>query len=527
MISAKNVSLSYGNKVLFENVNIKFVPGNCYGLIGANGAGKSTFLKILSGEMDDYSGEVEIASGNRISTLKQDHGVFDHEEALQTVIMGDVKLASLNKQLDEVYSKEDFSDEDGILAGEIQEQIEEAGGYEAEANAAQLLAGLGVDEAFHKKRMSDLPSGDKVKVLLAQALFGEPDILLLDEPTNNLDIHAISWLEDFLMNFEKTVIVVSHDRHFLNAVCTHMADIDYSKITIFVGNYDFWYQSSQMIRNMQRDQKRRAEEKAKDLKDFIARFSANASKSKQATARKKALDKLNLDDIKASTRKFPYIEFKPDRDIGNDVFHADSLTASNEALLKNISFELIKEDKIAFVGDELGISALFDILAERQEAAGGTFKWGATISVAYFPVDHSHDFEDPEVSLIDWLRPHAKEKDETYIRGFLGRMLFSGDEASKKVGVLSGGERVRMVLSRMMMTGANVLILDGPTAHLDLESIQALNNALIKFPGVVLFSSHDHQFVETIANKIYEISDGGLKLHNESLEEYLTKVNKL
>lgn len=527
MISAKNISLSYGNKVLFENVDIKFLPGNCYGLIGANGAGKSTFLKILGGEMDDFSGEVEIASASRVSTLKQDHTVFDHLQVIQTVILGDAHLASLSAQLDEIYSKEDFSDEDGIRAGEIQEQIEEAGGYDAEANAAQLLAGLGVAEEFHNKNVSELPSGDKVKVLLAQALFGEPDVLLLDEPTNNLDIHAISWLEEFLINFEKTIIVVSHDRHFLNSVCTHMADIDYGKITVFVGNYDFWFQSSQMIRNMQRDQKRRAEEKAKDLKDFIARFSANASKSKQATARKKALEKLNLEEIKASTRKFPYIEFKPDRDIGNDILMVDSLAATDSALLSDVSFELIKGDKVAFVGNELGISTLFDILTEKKEAGGGEFRWGNTVSIAYFPVDHSDDFSDESVTLIDWLRPFAKEKDETYIRGFLGRMLFSGEEAQKKVGVLSGGEKVRMVFSKLMMMGANVLIMDGPTAHLDLETIQALNNALIKFSGIVLFASHDHQFVETIATRIFEINNSTLEIHSESLDDFLAAKNKL
>lgn len=522
MLNTKNVSLNYGNKILFENVNIKFVPGNCYGLIGANGAGKSTFLKILAGEIDDFSGEIEVASNCRLSTLKQDHSAFDDKEALETVIMGDTYLSGLIAERDAIYAKEDFSDEDGMRAGDLEEKIEECGGYEAEAGAEQLLSGLGIKEEFHRQKMENLTAGDKVKVLLAQALFGNPDILLLDEPTNNLDLHAIKWLEDFLINFEKTVIVVSHDRHFLNSVCTHMADIDYSKINIFVGNYDFWWESSQLIRKMQKDQKQKTEEKAKELKDFIARFSANASKSKQATSRKKALEKLNVDEIKASTRKFPYLEFKPEREAGNNLLHVENISKNIEGvqLLDNISFELLHGDKIAFTGDELAITALFNILCEETQPDSGKFEWGVTTSLAYFPVDNKEYFESGELTLIDWLRQFSKEKDETYIRGFLGRMLFTGDESTKKTNVLSGGEKVRMMLSKMMMTGANILFFDGPTAHLDLEAIQALNNALTRFSGNILFTSHDRQFIQTIANKIYEIKDGKLTIYDMSFDEY-------
>ena len=523
MISTNNVSLNYGTKSLFSNVNIKFFPGNCYGLIGANGAGKSTFLKILSGEIDDYSGDIDIERGKQISTLKQEHTAFDEHTVVETVIMGDTALSAVMQERDNIYAKEDFSDEDGLRAGELEEKIEELGGYEAEANARQFLSGLGVKETLHDSNMKTLPAGDKVKVLLAQALFGDPDILLLDEPTNNLDLLAIKWLEEFLVNFEKTVIVVSHDRHFLNSVCTHMADIDYQKITIFVGNYDFWWDSSKLIREMQKDQKKKAEDKAKDLKDFIARFSANASKSKQATSRKKALDKLNLDEIKASTRKFPYIDFKVDREPGNNILKVEGLTKEikGKKLLENVSFELRSEDKIALLGDEIAISTLYNILMEEDEADSGSFEWGVTTARAYFPNDSKKLLEDDDLSLIDWLRQYSKDKDETYIRGFLGRMLFSGEEASKKTNVLSGGETVRMVLSKMMLSGANNLLLDGPTAHLDLEAIQALNNGLIRFKGNVMFSSHDHQFLETIANRIFVIKDGKLTIHEMDFDQYM------
>ncbi|MDH4198873.1 MAG: ATP-binding cassette domain-containing protein [Spirochaetia bacterium] len=523
MIITKNISLNYGNRVLFENVNVKFFPGNCYGLIGANGAGKSTFLKILSGENQDYRGEVEIQSKSRMSVLKQDHHEYDNETVIQTVMMGNSELMRVMNERDEIYAKPDFSDEDGIKAGELEEQIEAMGGYEAEATASQLLDGLGVKNDLHKNLMSGLKTSDKVKTLLAQALFGDPDILLLDEPTNNIDIYAIRWLEEFLINFSKTVIVVSHDRHFLNKICTHMADIDYGKITIFTGNYDFWYESSQIIRNMARDQKRKAEEKAKELKDFIARFSANASKSKQATARKKALDRLNLDDLKASTRKFPFIDFKPEREIGNKCFSVEGIskTVNNKILLDNVTFEVNRNDKIALVGDEIAITALFNILMDIDKADSGKMEWGITAQKSYFPAEHKSYFNDPDLSLVSWLRQYSKDQDESYIRGFLGRMLFSGDESMKKVSVLSGGEKVRMMTSRMMLSGANVLILDGPTAHLDLETIQAFNDGLCRFTGVVLFSSHDQQFVETVANRIFEIKDGKLSIFNEGFETYV------
>jgi ATPase subunit of ABC transporter with duplicated ATPase domains len=528
MIVAKNVHLNYGNRVLFDNVNVKFFPGNCYGLIGANGAGKSTFLKILSGENDEYSGDVEIQPGQRLSVLKQDHRAFDNEEVIQTVIMGNTVLSRLIQARDAIYAKPDFSDEDGIKAGELEEQIETQGGYEAESIADQLLDGLGIKTDLHHKQMSELTTSEKVKVLLAQALFGNPDILLLDEPTNNLDIYAVRWLEEFLINFDKTVIVVSHDRHFLNKVCTHMADIDYSKITIFSGNYDFWYESSQLIRSIQKDQKRKAEEKAKELKDFIARFSANASKSKQATARKKSLEKLNLEEIKASTRKFPYIDFKPEREIGNNCLKVEHInkTVDGKTILNDITFEVNKSDKIAVLGDELSITGLFNILMEIDKADSGTIDWGVTTTRSYFPAENKSYFSDPDISLINWLRQYSKDQDEGYIRGFLGRMLFAGEEGTKRVGVLSGGEKVRMMTSRMMLSGANVLILDGPTAHLDLESIQAFNDALIKFPGVVLFTTQDQQFVETIANRIFEIKGGKLAIFNENFESYVDSHKK-
>lgn len=527
MITVNEVSLNYGSRVLFEKVNLKFVPGNCYGVIGANGAGKSTFLKILAQEIKDYTGEVNVLPGSRISTLKQDHYAYEDELVLQTVIMGNTELLEVIKERDAIYAKPDFSDEDGIRAGELEERLEELGGYEAETDAAQLLEGLGIETALHDNKMSSLTGNQKVKVLLAQALFGEPDILLLDEPTNDLDIHAIKWLEDFLINYEKTVIVVSHDRHFLNSVCTHMADIDFKKITIFTGNYDFWYESSQLIRRNQKNQKKKAEEKAKELKEFIARFSANASKSKQATARKKALDKLDLGSLQASTRKFPYVEFKPEREAGDILLEIEGLSkASNgKNVLENIDFELLTGEKVAFFGDEIAISTFFDIIAGEEQADSGAYKWGVTTTQAYFPADNSAFFDNSDLNLVDWLRQFSEEKDESYIRGFLGRMLFSGEEALKKTSVLSGGEKVRMMLSKMMMSGANILILDQPTSHLDLESIQALNDALKKFPGNVLFASHDYQFVETVANRIIEIKDGKFIDHKEGISEYLDKSN--
>jgi len=526
MISTKRLSLNYGNRYLFENVSIQFYTGNCYGLIGANGAGKSTFLKILSGEIKDYSGEIEIMPGKRMSTLKQDHSAFDEEEVLPCVIMGDVVLTALINERDALYAKPDFSDEDGMKAADIEEQIEARGGYHAESEAGKLLAGLGIKSSFHNKKMSTLTIAEKVKVLIAQALFGQPDILLLDEPTNNLDLKAIQWLEEFLIEYQNTVIVVSHDRHFLNKVCTHMADIDYGKISIFTGNYDFWYESSQLIRSIERDQKRKAEEKAKDLKDFIARFSANASKSKQATSRKKALEKLDLGSMKASTRKFPFIDFKPEREAGNNLLlveHIDK-TVDSQKVLNNISFEIQKGDKIAFLGDEIAITALFDILMEESQPDKGSFEWGVTTLRSYFPAENGKYFNSGELNLVDWLRQYSKDKDESYIRGFLGRMLFTGDESGKKTSVLSGGEKVRMMLSRMMLSGANVLLFDRPTAHLDLESIQALNDGLIKYNGTILFTSPDQQFIETVANRVFVLENGSLAIHDKTYAEYLESL---
>ena len=525
MISTNDVSLNYGSRTIFANVTIKFVPGNCYGLIGANGAGKSTFLKVLSGEIDEYSGEVHIGPGLRLSTLKQDHNAFDDEVVLQTAIMGDTVLSSTIAERDAIYAKPDFSDEDGIKAGELEEKIEQLGGYEAESKVAQLLSGLGIQEELHSKLMKELTEAEKLKVLLAQALFGNPDILLLDEPTNDLDIYAIQWLEEWLMSFEKTVIVVSHDRHFLNAVCTHMADIDFGKITMFAGNYDFWYQSSQLIRQIERDQKKKAEDKAKQLREFIARFSANASKSKQATSRKKALEKLEPGEMKASTRKFPYVEFKPERESGKNLLTVENLSyeEGGKKLLDRISFELFKDDKVAIVGDELAITKLYEILAGKVEV-DSKIEWGVTTSRAYFPADNAELFHSTDLSLIDWLRQFSNGKDESYIRGFLGRMLFSGEEATKFTKVLSGGEKVRMLLSKMMLSGANILMFDNPTSHLDLEAIQALNTAMEKFNGNILFSSHDQQLLQSVANRIFEINDGKLNIYDKNYGEYKSMV---
>ncbi len=524
MISTSNISLRYGARKLFEDVNVKFTPGNCYGLIGANGAGKSTFLKILSGEIEANTGEVIISPGERMAVLKQNHFEFDEHKVLETVIMGHEKLYSIMKEKEEIYAKENFTDEDGIKASELEGEFAELNGWEAEAEAAALLMGLGISVELQEKFMKDLDGSDKVRVLLAQALFGKPDVLLLDEPTNHLDIKSINWLENFLMDFENTVIVVSHDRHFLNKVCTHMADLDFGKLQMYVGNYDFWYESSQLALQMAKDQNKKKEEKIKELEAFVARFSANASKSKQATSRKKQLDKINLDDIKPSSRKYPFVGFKADREAGNDLLAVDGLTkvVDGVKVLDNISFIVNKGDKIAFSGaNELAKTTLFQILSGEMEPDSGEYKWGITTSQSYFPKDNTKYFEGVDLSLVDWLRQFSEEKSESFIRGFLGRMLFSGEEALKKADVLSGGEKVRCMLSRMMLSGSNVLILDEPTNHLDLESITAVNNGLTSFDGTILFTSHDHQFVQTIANRIIEITPKGLMDRQMTYDEYL------
>ncbi|MEA4828211.1 MAG: ATP-binding cassette domain-containing protein [Clostridium sp.] len=525
MISTSRVSLRYGDRKLFEDVNIKFTPGNCYGLIGANGAGKSTFLKILSGEIEPNTGEVIIGTGDRLTVLKQDHFQFDEFKVMETVIMGHTRLYEIIKEKDELYAKEDFTEEDGIKAAELEGEFSELNGWDAETEAATLLTGLGIGEELHDKLMKDLSAMEKVRVLLAQALFGHPDVLLLDEPTNHLDLKSISWLENFLLDFESTVIVVSHDRHFLNKVCTHIADIDYGKIQLYVGNYDFWYESSQLALEMAKNQNKKKEEKIKELQTFIARFSSNASKAKQATARKKQLDKLTLEDIKPSSRKYPYVAFKPDREAGKDLLSVKelSVTIDGEKVLNNVDFIVNKGEKIAFIGDnEIAKTALFKILMGEIEADSGEYKWGVTTSQSYFPKDNSKFFNDVDLNLVDWLRQFSEEKSESFLRGFLGRMLFSGEEALKKVSVLSGGERVRCMLSKMMLSGANVLILDEPTNHLDLESITSLNNGLINFPGTILFTSHDHQFVQTIANRIIEITPDGIIDKQTTYDEYLS-----
>lgn len=524
MISASNVTLRLGKKALFEDVNIKFTEGNCYGLIGANGAGKSTFLKILSGALEPTNGDVIITPGQRLSVLEQDHFKYDDFTVLDTVIMGNARLYEIMKEKDAIYAKEDFSDEDGIRASELEGEFAEMDGWEAESNAASLLNGLGVDTEFHYSLMKDLNGSQKVKVLLAKALFGNPDILLLDEPTNHLDLDAIAWLEEFLINFDNTVIVVSHDRYFLNKVCTHIADIDYGKIQLYAGNYDFWYESSQLLIKQMKEANKKKEEKIKELQDFISRFSANASKSKQATSRKKALEKIELDDIRPSSRKYPYIDFRPDREIGNEVLTVEGLskTINGEKVLNNISFIVGHNDKIAFVGsNELAKTTLFQILMGELEPDEGSFKWGVTTSQAYFPKDSSREF-DNDYTIADWLMGYSPVDDITYVRGFLGRMLFAGEDSVKKVKILSGGEKVRCLLSKMMISGANCLILDEPTNHLDMESITALNNGLIKYPGVTLFACRDHQFVQTTANRIMEIlSDGTLIDKITTYDEYL------
>ncbi|MBM7693380.1 ATPase subunit of ABC transporter with duplicated ATPase domains [Peribacillus deserti] len=525
MITVNNVGLRYGDRKLFEDVNIKFTPGNCYGLIGANGAGKSTFLKILSGEIEAQTGDVHLGPGERLAVLKQDHFEFEEEEVLSVVIRGHQRLYEIMKEKDAIYMKADFTDEDGIRAAELEGEFAELNGWEAESEAAILLKGLGIEEQLHTKKMAELTGGDKVKILLAQALFGKPDVLLLDEPTNHLDIKAIQWLEEFLINFENTVIVVSHDRHFLNKVCTHIADLDFSKIQIYVGNYDFWYESSQLASKLTQESNKKKEEKVKELQAFIARFSANASKSKQATSRKKLLDKISLDDIKPSSRRYPYVHFTPEREIGNDLLRVEGLTKTIDGVkvLDNVSFIMNKGDKIALVGtDEIAKTTLFKILAGEMEADSGTYKWGVTTSQAYFPKDNSEYFQGNEPSLVDWLRQYSPaDQSESFLRGFLGRMLFSGEEVLKKPSVLSGGEKVRCMLSKMMLSGSNVLLLDEPTNHLDLESITALNNGLINFKGSMIFSSHDHQFIQTIANRIIEITPKGIIDKQLSYDEYL------
>lgn len=524
MISANNVTYRVGKKALFEDVNIKFTEGNCYGLIGANGAGKSTFLKILSGNLETTKGDVSITPGQRLSVLEQDHFKYDDYTVLDTVIMGNARLYEIMKEKDAIYAKEDFSDEDGIRASELEGEFAEMNGWEAESDAAQLLNGLGIGTELHYSMMRDLNGSEKVKVLLAKALFGNPDILLLDEPTNHLDLDAIAWLEEFLIDFENTVIVVSHDRYFLNKVCTQIADIDYGKIQLYAGNYDFWYESSQLLVKQMKEANKKKEEKIKELQEFISRFSANASKSKQATSRKRALEKIELEDIKPSSRKYPYIDFRPDREIGNEVLTVANLskTINGVKVLDNISFILGREDKVAFVGgNELAKTTLFQILMGELEPDEGSYKWGVTTSQAYFPKDSTKEF-DNDYTIADWLMGYSPVDDITYVRGFLGRMLFAGEDGVKKVRVLSGGEKVRCLLSKMMISGANCLVLDEPTNHLDMESITALNNGLIKFPGVALFSCHDHQFVETTANRIMEIlPDGSMIDKITTYDEYL------
>ena len=524
MIQASNVTLRIGKKALFEDVNIKFTEGNCYGLIGANGAGKSTFLKILSGQLETTNGEVIITPGQRLSVLEQDHFKYDSYPVMDVVIMGNARLYEIMKEKEAIYAKEDFTDEDGIRASELEGEFAEMDGWDAETNAAMLLNGLGIGSELHYTMMSDLGGNDKVKVLLAKALFGNPDILLLDEPTNHLDLDVIAWLEEFLIEFENTVIVVSHDRYFLNKVCTHIADIDYGKIQLYAGNYDFWYESSQLLVKQMKEANKKKEEKIKELQEFISRFSANASKSKQATSRKKALEKIELDEIKPSSRKYPYIDFRPDREIGNEVLFVENLskTINGEKVLDHISFNVGHDDKIAFVGsNELAKTTLFKILVGELEPDEGTIKWGVTTSQAYFPKDNTAEF-DNDLTIVDWLMGYSPVKDVTYVRGFLGRMLFAGEDGVKKVKVLSGGEKVRCLLSKMMISGANCLILDEPTNHLDMESITALNNGLIKFGGVELFACHDHQFVQTTANRIMEIlPDGSLIDKITTYDEYL------
>ncbi len=525
MINVTGVGLRFGDRQLFKDVNLKFTEGNCYGVIGANGAGKSTFLKILSGEIEANDGSVTIEPGKRMAVLKQDHFQFDEEIVLNTVIMGHERLHQIMLEKDAIYMKEDFTDEDGMKAAELEAEFAELDGWESESNAASLLMGLGIPKDLHDKQIKELKGGDKVKVLLAQALFGKPDILLLDEPTNHLDFKSIMWLENFLMNLEdSTIIIVSHDRHFLNKVCTHMCDVDFSKIQLYVGNYDFWYESSQLASKLMKDQNKKVQEKAKELQDFIARFSSNASKAKQATSRKKQLEKLTFEDIRPSSRRYPFVGFTPEREVGNELLEVDGITktVNGVKILDNVSFRLTKDDKVVFMSkNEQAVTMLFKILTGEEEPDTGTFKWGVTTSVSYLPKDNNNYFEGLEINLVDWLRQYSTDKTETFIRGFLGRMLFSGEEVLKSASVLSGGEKVRCMLSRMMIANSNVLVMDDPTNHLDLESITALNEGLIRFSGSMLFSSHDHQFISSIANRIIEITPGGIMDRMMEFDEYL------
>jgi ATPase subunit of ABC transporter with duplicated ATPase domains len=524
MISANGVTLRFGKRVLFEDVNIKFNKGNCYGVIGANGAGKSTFLKVLSGEIEPSKGEISIDKGERISVLKQDHFAFEDYTVIDTVIMGNSELYKIMKEKEEIYAKPDFSEQDGLRAAKLEERFSELDGWNAESDAAILLNNLGIQSQDHAKYMRELEAKDKVKVLLAQSLFGNPDVLLLDEPTNDLDLQAINWLQDFLIDFENTVIVVSHDRYFLNKVCTYIADVDFGKIQLYPGNYDFWHESSQLALRQMKESNKKKEEKIKELQEFIARFSANASKSKQATSRKKSLEKIQLEEIKPSNRKYPYIDFKPDREPGKEVLLVKNIskTIDGEKILDNVSFAVTREDKIAFLADnEIAKTVLFQILAGEMEPDSGELIWGTTISTAYFPKDNNYLFN-TDVNLVDWLRPYSKEQDDTYIRSFLGRMLFSGEEALKKVNVLSGGEKVRCVLSKMMLSGANMLIFDEPTNHLDMESITSLNEGMTRFKGIILFTSHDHQLTQTTANKIIDIKRDGVIVKQCTYNEYLS-----
>lgn len=525
MIIANNVALSFGGKKLFEDVNIKFTPGNCYGLIGANGAGKSTFLKLLAGEIDPMSGSINLEPGKRLSTLKQDHFAYDEHQVLQTVMMGNERLFEVMREKDALYAKEDFSDEDGIRASELEAEFAEMNGWEAESEAATLLAGLGLGDGYLNKTMKDLTGSEKVKVLLAQALFGNPDVLLLDEPTNHLDIKAIQWLENFLSEFMNTVIVVSHDRHFLNKVCTNIADIDFGKITAYAGNYDFWRKSSELAQRLRSNERKKAEDKAAELKSFIQRFSANASKSKQATSRQKMLDKLQIDDLPVSTRKYPFVQFDPKREVGKDILRVEGLSKKMDGvqLLDGVSFSVNKGDKIVFLGNDLAKTTLFEILAGNESPDDGELNWGVTTTQSYFPADNSSYFDSGELNLVDWLRQYSEDQHESFVRGFLGKMLFSGEEALKKTNVLSGGERVRCMLAKMMLSGANVLLMDNPTAHLDLESITAVNDGLIRYNGNLMFSSHDHEFIQTVANRIIDIGPDGKLVEDRyvTYDEYL------
>ncbi len=525
MINVTGVGLRFGDRQLFKDVNLKFTEGNCYGVIGANGAGKSTFLKILSGEIESNEGSVTLEPRKRMAVLKQDHFQYDEEVVLTAVIMGHERLYQIMQEKDAIYMKEDFTDEDGMKAADLEAEFAELDGWESESNAASLLMGLGIPKELHDKQVKELKGGDKVKVLLAQALFGKPDVLLLDEPTNHLDFKSIMWLANFLMNLENsTVIIVSHDRHFLNTVCTHMCDVDFSKIQLYVGNYDFWYESSQLAAKLMKDQNKKTQEKAKELQDFIARFSSNASKAKQATSRKKQLEKLTFEDIKPSSRRYPFVGFSPEREVGNELLEVDGIskTVNGVKVLDNVSFRLTKDDKVVFLSkNEQAVTMLFKIITGEEEADSGTFKWGVTTSVSYLPKDNTNYFEGVDLNLVDWLRQYSQDQTETFIRGFLGRMLFSGEEVLKSAAVLSGGEKVRCMLSRMMIANSNVLVMDDPTNHLDLESITALNEGLIRFPGSMLFASHDHQFISSIANRIIEITPNGVMDRMMEFDEYL------